>query len=162
MSSINADLAKSFERRTDKLKSSLGFGADWQDETSELYGDLVSRFAKQGTYFQFKLRVAIQVQVLARDFECWLKDYRSYLNSADLLVVALRKWIAFESNSEAVKISEIPSWESFFAHMDSVSNNAFPVLESTIRGKCIQPLEVSLRCLLICRGCMIHSKGLRR
>jgi hypothetical protein len=48
VSNINADLAKSFGRRADKLRSSLGFGSDWQDETSELYGDLVSKFAKQG------------------------------------------------------------------------------------------------------------------
>jgi hypothetical protein len=47
-SSINADLVK-FGRRSDKIRSSLGFGSDWQDETSELYGDLVSKFAKQGT-----------------------------------------------------------------------------------------------------------------
>jgi len=52
VSSINADLAKSFGRRTDKLRSSLGFGSDWQDETSELYGDLVSKFAKQGYSLQ--------------------------------------------------------------------------------------------------------------
>src|ERR1700735_4618393 len=55
VSNINADLAKSFGRRTDKLRSSLGFGSDWQDETSELYGDLVSRFAKQGATSKMNL-----------------------------------------------------------------------------------------------------------
>jgi hypothetical protein len=48
VSNINADLAKSFGRRTDKLRSSLGLGPDWQDESTELYGDLVSKFAKHG------------------------------------------------------------------------------------------------------------------
>jgi hypothetical protein len=51
VSSINEDLAKSFGRRTDKLRSSFGLGRDWHDETSELYGDLVSKFAKQGISF---------------------------------------------------------------------------------------------------------------
>lgn len=48
VSNINADLAKSFGRGTDKLRSSFGLGSEWQDETTELYGDLVSQFAKQG------------------------------------------------------------------------------------------------------------------
>jgi hypothetical protein len=47
-SSINADLVK-LGRRSDKIRSSFGIASDWQDETSELYGDLVSKFAKQGT-----------------------------------------------------------------------------------------------------------------
>lgn len=48
INNINTDLAKSYGRRTDKLRSSIGLGAGWHDETSELYNDLVTRFAKQG------------------------------------------------------------------------------------------------------------------
>ena len=50
VNNINTDLAKSYGRRADKLRSSIGLGAGWHDETSELYNDLVTKFAKQGIY----------------------------------------------------------------------------------------------------------------
>jgi len=53
---INADLAKSYGRRADKLRSSIGLGSGWHDETSELYNDLVTRFAKQVISYEIKLR----------------------------------------------------------------------------------------------------------
>ena len=48
VSSINIDLAKSFGRRTDKIRLSLGLGSDVQVDSSELFSDLVSKFATQG------------------------------------------------------------------------------------------------------------------
>jgi hypothetical protein len=49
---LSTDLLKPFGRKTDKLRSSLGLVTDWQDETSELYNDLVSKFSKQGSVRQ--------------------------------------------------------------------------------------------------------------
>jgi hypothetical protein len=77
------------------------------------------------------------VQVLARDLEGWIKDYRTYLNSADALIAALKGWATFE-NQQAPN----PSWNVFFVHIENVSTQIFPFLEGSIRKKCIQPLEV--------------------
>jgi hypothetical protein len=103
---------------------------DWHDDTSELYADLVSRFAKQ----------AIQVQVLARDLERWLKEYRGYLGAADGLISAMRGWVAMERGQ--IKGETLRAWDVFFSHIENVSNRVFPILDTTIRAKCIEPLQV--------------------
>jgi hypothetical protein len=140
VSSINEDLAKSFGRRTDKLRSSFGLGRDWHDETSELYGDLVSKFAKQGTPLEYRIDAsALQVQVLARDFERWIKEYRAYLTGADSLVGALRLWLVFENPSQK---RQSTTWDAYFTHIDKVCTQIFPYLEHQIVLKCVQPLEV--------------------
>lgn len=140
VSKINEDLAKSFGRRTDKLRSSFGLGRDWHDESSELYGDLVSKFAKQGSPLEYLTYAsALQVQVLARDFERWIKEYRAYLNGADSLVGALKWWLAFENPNRK---RESTTWDAYFAHIERVCNQIFPYLEHQIVLKCVQPLEV--------------------
>jgi hypothetical protein len=143
VSNINVDLAKSFGRRADKIRSSFGLRQDWQDETSELYADLVSRFAKQGISFPFSSKIAIQVQVLVRDLDRWVKEYRLYLNSADSLIGALKSWMTFETHTHKnFNPRNRSSWDIFFSHIESVSTQIFPILESTIRAKCIEPLQV--------------------
>jgi hypothetical protein len=87
------------------------------------------------------------VQVLARDLERWLKEYRVYLNGADALVGALKGWLTFE-NRDPKKAS--PPWDIYFAHIESVSGQIFPILEATILTKCIQPLEVPHRSPFLC------------
>ena len=129
VSNINDDLTK-IGRRADKLRSSFASRQDGQDQSSELYSDLVSRFAKQ----------AIQVQVLARDLELWLKEYRVYLNSADALVAAMKTWLTFEMRDK--KKERTQAWDVFFSHVESVSSQIFPVLDRTVRTKCIDPLQV--------------------
>ena len=81
------------------------------------------------------------MQVLARDLERWLKEYRIYLNGADALVAALKWWMTFENRDQKKGNS---SWDIYFGHIESVSTQIFPVLEGTILTKCIQPLEVAL------------------
>jgi hypothetical protein len=83
---------------------------------------------------------AIQVQVFARDLERWCKEYRVYLNSADTLIAALKSWMTFENRYPH---NSNTSWDVFFAHIEDVSTQIFPILEKTISTKCIQPLEVS-------------------
>jgi hypothetical protein len=77
--------------------------------------------------------------VLARDLERWLTEYRTYLNSADTLVAALKLWKTFENRDQKRLTS---AWDVFFAHIESVSTQIFPLLEREIQTKCIQPLEV--------------------
>jgi len=84
-------------------------------------------------------RTALQVQVLARDLDRWIKDYRSYLNGADALVGALKWWLTFENPNPK---RQSKTWDAYFAHIEKVSSQIFPYLEHQIVLKCIQPLEV--------------------
>jgi len=163
INNINTDLAKSYGRRADKLRSSIGLGAGWHDETSELYNDLVTRFAKQGIRRKMKLTLAIQVQVLTRDLEGWLKDYRVYLNSAENLIMALKLWITFEKPGSQLSEEDFRSWNAFFTHMTKVTTNAFPFLQKTVETKCIQALEVTMsdNCHADRRNFTIRSRALR-
>ena len=77
--------------------------------------------------------------MLARDLERWLTEYRAYLNSADALVAALKWWKTFENRDQKHMNS---GWDTYFAHIESVSTLIFPILERAIQTKCIQPLEV--------------------
>ena len=79
--------------------------------------------------------------MLARDLERWLTEYRTYLNSADALVAALKWWKTFENRDQKRGTS---GWDIYFAHIESVSTQIFPLLESQIQTKCVQPLEVDL------------------
>jgi hypothetical protein len=79
------------------------------------------------------------VQVLTRDLERWIKDYRIYLNSADTFMAAFKAWMTFETST-----SRYEAWDIFFAHIEKVSTKIFPVLENTIQLKCIQPLQVHI------------------
>lgn len=85
-------------------------------------------------------RTALQVQVLARDLERWIKEYRAYLNGADALVGALKWWLVFENPNQK---REITTWDAYFTHIENVSIKIFPFLEQQIVLKCVQPLEVS-------------------
>ena len=84
--------------------------------------------------------IAIQVQVLSRDLKLWIKEYRVYLNSADALIGALKSWLTFDSRDQA-KLA--PYWDLFFTQIEKASVHIFPLLESTIMTKCIEPLEVN-------------------
>jgi len=84
-------------------------------------------------------RTALQVQVLARDLDRWIKDYRAYLNGANALVGALKWWLLFENPNRK---TESKTWDAYFAHIEKVSSQIFPYLEHQIVLKCIQPLEV--------------------
>ena len=87
------------------------------------------------------------MQVLARDLERWLKEYRIYLNGADALVGVLKEWLTFE-NRDSKKASS--PWDIYFSHIESVSAQIFPILEATILTKCIQPLEVPHHSSFLC------------
>jgi hypothetical protein len=87
------------------------------------------------------LTLAIQVQVLTRDLAQWLKDYREYLNGADVLIAGLKNWVTYEKTTKIMDEDSL-SWKEFCHHMATVSTSAFPFLEKTIQAKCIQSLEV--------------------
>jgi hypothetical protein len=97
----------------------------------------------QNKVFPFGYRTyasALQVQVLARDFERWIKEYRAYLNGADSLVGALKLWLVFENPKQK---RQDTTWDAYFAHIEKVCNQIFPYLEHQIVLKCVQPLEVT-------------------
>lgn len=124
--------------------------------TKILFLNLLNRVPR--TTLDIVLMSAIQVQVLARDLECWIVDYRAYLTRADSLIAALKAWMTCETKQSHPSYE---SWEVFFVHIESVSSQIFPVLQKSIQTKCIQPLQVLFQFVNadVVRICTTHLKG---